>query len=188
MTTPARLLDFFILEAGDYLTRLETLVAKNGLQPSDAAQFVAAARGLRGSAAMARASGVSSLALTVERIASGVVQGATAWEPELQRALVGAVEDLKQMVHAARNWGVEQEARVGDALTRLARYAPVTDEKKDDQIIPVSQLFFNDNGQHIVQVASNPRTHYEQQLREQGGVVPDALSPSVDRLPTPPRP
>jgi len=188
MTTPARLLDFFILEAGEYLTRLETLVTKNGLQPSDAAHFVAAARGLRGSAAMAKASGVSSLALTVERIANGVVQGATAWEPELQRALVGAVEDLKQMVHAARNWGVEQEARVGEALTRLARYAPPNEERKDDQILPISQLFFNDNGQHIVQVASNPKTHYEQQLREQGGVVPGSLSPSVDRLPAPPRP
>lgn len=188
MTTPARLLDFFILEAGEYLTRLETLVMKNGLQPSDAAQFVAAARGLRGSAAMAKAGGVSRLASTVERIANGVVQGATAWEPELQRALVAAVEDLKQMVHAARNWSAEQEGRVGEALTRLARYAPVVEEKTDDQIVPISHLFFNDNGQHIVHVASNPKTNYEQQLREQAGVVPGALSPTVDRMPTPPRP
>jgi len=188
MTTPARLLDFFILEAGDYLTRLETLVTKNGLQPSDAAQFAAAARGLRGSAAMAKASGVSRLALTVERIANGVAQGATSWEPELQRVLVGAIEDLKLMVHAARNWGVEQEGRVAEALTRLARYAPMREERTDDQILPISQLFFNDSGQHVVHVASSPKTNYEQQLREQGGVVPGSLSPSVDRLPTPPRP
>lgn len=187
MTTPARLLDFFILEAGDYLTRLETLVTKNGLQPADAAQFAAAARGLRGSATMAKASGVSSLAMTVERIANSVVQGATTWEPELQRALVGAIEDLKLMVHSARSWGAEQEAKVAEALSRLHRYAPARQERKEEQIVPISQLFFNDSGQHIVQVAASPKTHYEQQLREQGGVAPGSLSPSVERVPTPPR-
>src|SRR5687767_5328318 len=188
MATPARLLDFFILEAGDYLLRLETIVTQKGMQPGDASQFAAAARGLRGSATMAKATGVSSLANTVERIANAVVQGATAWEPELQRALVGAIEDLKVMVHGVREWGSEQETRVQQALARLARYAPAQTEQTGEVIVPISQLFFNDNGQHIIQVAANPKTHYEQQLREQGGVTPDALSPNVDRLPTPPRP
>ncbi len=188
MATPARLLDFFILEAGDYLLRLETMVTQKGMQPADAAQFAAAARGLRGSATMAKATGVSSLANTVERIANAVVQGATTWEPELQRALVGAIEDLKVMVHGVREWGSEQEGRVQQALARLARYAPAQLEKTGEVIVPISHLFFNDNGQHIIHVAANPKTHYEQQLREQGGVTPDALSPNVDRIPTPPRP
>ena len=188
MTTPPRLLDFFILEAGDYLLRLETLVTQKGLQPSDAVAFAVAARGLRGSATMAKATGISSLATTVERIATGVAQGATAWEPELQRALVGAIEDLKVLVHGVRNWSTEQESRVGEALSRLARYAPARVEKSEDIVLPISHLFFNDNGQHIVQVAANSRTHYEQQLREQGGVTPGALSPTVERIPTPPRP
>jgi chemotaxis protein histidine kinase CheA len=188
MATPARLLDFFILEAGDYLLRLETILTKQGMQGADAAQFAAAARGLRGSATMARATGVSSLAATVERIANAVVQGATAWEPELQRALVGAIEDLKVMVHGVREWGSEQENRVQQALSSLARYAPPHVERTEDVVVPISHLFFNDSGQHIVHVAASPKTHYEQQLREQGGVTPGALSPSVDRIPTPPRP
>ena len=188
MATPARLLDFFILEAGDYLLRLETIVTQQGMQPADAAQFAAAARGLRGSATMAKATGVSSLATTVERIANAVVQGATAWEPELQRALVGAIEDLKLMVHGVREWGSEQESRVQQALSRLAQYAPAQVEKSQDVIVPISQLFFNDSGQHIVHVAANPKTHYEQQLREQAGVGPGVLSPTVERIPTPPRP
>ena len=188
MATPARLLDFFILEAGDYLLRLETLVTQKGMQPGDASQFAAAARGLRGSATMAKATGVSTLAATVERIANAVLQGATTWEPELQRALVGAIEDLKAMVHGVREWGSEQETRVQQALSRLARYAPASVEKSEDVIVPISQLFFNDSGQHVVHVAANPRTHYEQQLREQGGVAPGTLSPTVDRIPTPPRP
>jgi chemotaxis protein histidine kinase CheA len=188
MATPARLLDFFILEAGDYLLRLETLVTQKAMQAADAAQFAAAARGLRGSATMAKATGVSSLATTVERIANAVVQGATTWEPELQRALVGAIEDLKVMVHGVREWGSEQETRAQQALSRLARYAPAHIEKTEDVIVPISHLFFNDSGQHIVHVAASPKTHYEQQLREQGGVTPGALSPTVERIPTPPRP
>jgi chemotaxis protein histidine kinase CheA len=187
MTLPGRLLDFFSLEASEYLTRLESLAAKNGMEPSDAVQFAAAARGLRGSATMAKAGGIVQVAMTVERIGSGVVHGSTRWEPELQRALVGAVEDLKLLVRSVRTWGAEQDTRVEESLRRLARFAPARKERTDELIIPISQLFYNDDGQHIVYVAPNPKTHYEQQLREQsGGIGPGTLSPEVKRVPTPP--
>lgn len=185
MTTPGRLLDFFTLEAGEYLTRLESLAARQSMQPADATQFAAAARGLRGSATMAKAGGVSKLATSVERIASGVVQGAISWEPGLQRSLVGAIEDLKLLVRSVREWGAEQDARVEESLRRLARYAPAREERREELIVPISQLFYNDDGQQIVYVAPNPKTHYEQQLREQGGIPTGALSPEVKRVPTP---
>ncbi|MFN2635766.1 MAG: hypothetical protein ABR585_01900 [Gemmatimonadaceae bacterium] len=187
MTSPGRLLDFFTLEASEYLTRLETLVTGQSMQASDASHFAAAARGLRGSATMAKANGVQQLATTVERIATGVVQGAISWEPELQRSLVGAVEDLKLLVRSVREWGREQDRKVEESLQRLARYAPMSDEPRTEIIVPISQLFFNDDGQHIVYVAPTAKTHYEQQLREQGGVQPGALSPEVKRVPTPAR-
>jgi chemotaxis protein histidine kinase CheA len=188
MTMPGRLLDFFSLEASEYLTRLESLAAKNGMDSSDATQFAAAARGLRGSATMAKAGGIVQVAMTVERIGSGVVHGGTKWEPELQRALVGAVEDLKLLVRSVRTWGADQDARVEDSLRRLARFAPTRREQPEDLIIPISQLFYNDNGQHIIFVAPNPKTHYEQQLREQNvGIGPGTLSPDVKRVPTPSR-
>src|SRR5436190_17493299 len=195
MTTPGRLLDFFSLEASEYLARLEALATQQGLQSSDATQFAAAARGLRGSATMAKAGELARLATGVERIASGVVQGVTSWEPELQRALVGAIDDLKLLVRSVRTWGAEQDARVEGNLRRLARYAPARDERHEEIIIPISQLFYNDDGQHIVYVAPNPKTHYEQQLREQGGITPGTLSPEVKSAPkavsevhqTPPR-
>jgi chemotaxis protein histidine kinase CheA len=186
MTTPGRLLDFFTLEASEYLTRLETLVAQHGLQPSDAAQLAAAARGLRGSATMAKATGISTLANTVERIAGRVVQGAMEWEPELQRSMVSAIEDLKLVIRSVRSWGADQDARVEESLRRLARYAPPPPaERTEDIIVPISQLFYNDDGQHVVYVAPNPKTHYEQQLRETGRIGPGALSPEVKRVPTP---
>ena len=186
MTLPGRLLDFFSLEASEYLTRLESLAAKNGMEPSDATQFANAARGLRGSATMAKAGGIVQIAMTVERIGSGVVRGSTSWEPELQRALVGAIEDLKLLVRSVRTWGAEHDTRVEESLRRLARFAPTRKERTDELIIPISQLFYNDGGQHIIFVAPNPKTHYEQQLREQsGGIGPGTLSPEVRRVPTP---
>lgn len=185
MTTPGRLLDFFTLEAVEYLNRLESLVSRDGLQPSDALQLSAAARGLRGSATMAKATGISTLANTVERISGRVVQGAIQWEPELQRSMVGAIEDLKLVVRSVRNWSSEQDARVEESLRRLARYAPPREEPREDLILPISQLFYNDDGQHVVYVAPNPKTHYEQQLRETGRIGPGALSPEVKRTLTP---
>jgi chemotaxis protein histidine kinase CheA len=185
MTTPGRLLDFFTLEASEYLNRLEALVTRGDLELSDAQQLAAAARGLRGSATMAKANGISSLANTVERISSRVVQGAIRWEPELQRAMVGAIEDLKLVVRSVRNWGSEQDARVEESLRRLARYAPPREGPREDVIVPISHLFYNDDGQHVVYVAPNPKTHYEQQLRETGRIGPGALSPEVKRVPTP---
>jgi chemotaxis protein histidine kinase CheA len=185
MTTPGKLMDFFTLEAGEYLTRLESLATQQSLQPADATRFAAAARGLRGSATMAKAGGVSKLATSVERIAVGVLQGAIVWEPELQRALVGAIEDLKLLVRSVRTWSPEHDARVEESVRRLVRYAPAREERREEVIVPISQLFYNDDGQHIVYVAPNPKTHYEQQLRETGGIGPGALSPEVRRVPTP---
>jgi chemotaxis protein histidine kinase CheA len=187
MTAPGRLLDFFTLEAGEYLTRLESLAAGQSMESAEAIQFVAAVRGLRGSATMAKADGVSRLAASVERIASAVAGGAVSWEPELQRAVVSAIEDLKLLVRSVRQWGPDQDKRVAEGLRRLVRYGPVREERQDEVIVPISQLFFNDDGQHIVYVAPNPKTHYEQQLREQGGIGPGTLSPEVKRVPTPVR-
>jgi chemotaxis protein histidine kinase CheA len=188
MTMPGRLLDFFSLEASEYLTRLESLASKQSMERSDATQFAAAARGLRGTATMAKAGGIVQVAMTVERIGSSVVHGGTSWEPELQRALVGAIDDLKLLVRSVRTWGADQDARVEESLRRLARFAPARKERTDDLIVPISQLFYNDDGQHIIYVAPNPKTHYEQQLREQtGGIGPGTLSPEVKRVPTPAR-
>jgi chemotaxis protein histidine kinase CheA len=185
MTTPGRLLDFFTLEASEYLSRLESLATQQAMPASDATQLAAAARGLRGSATMAKASQLARLATSVERIAGGVVQGATTWEPDVQRLMVGAIEDLKLLVRSVRTWGAEQDARVEESVRRLARYGPTKEFRNDDVILPISQLFYNDDGQHVVYVAPNPKTHYEQQLRETGPIGPGKLSPEVKRMPTP---
>src|ERR1700741_4347227 len=128
MTTPSRLLDFFSLEPIEYLALPEGMANKQGLESSEAAQFAAAARGLRGSATMAKAGELARLAGGGERIASGGGQGVCSWDAEIQRAVVGAVEDLKLLVRSVRGWGPEQDARVDDAVRRLARYGPSREE------------------------------------------------------------
>jgi hypothetical protein len=75
--------------------------------------------------------------------------------------------------------------RVEESLRRLARYGPTKETRSDDVIVPISQLFYNDDGQHVVYVAPNPKTHYEQQLRETRPIGPGTLSPDVKRIPTP---
>jgi hypothetical protein len=101
--------------------------------------------------------------------------------------MVGAVEDLKLLVRSVRQWGAEQDSRVEESLARLARYAPAHPAPREDVMIPISQLFYNDDGPHIIYVAPNAKTHYEQQLREQGGIGAGTLSPELKRVPTPAR-
>jgi len=187
MTTPGKLLDYFTLEGGEYAGRLDTLVQQRELTAADKATFVTAARGLRGSATMARASGISRLAATIERVAAGLAAGNIAWAPELQRAMIGAVEDVKVLVRAVRIWGPEQDERAASGIARLTGFAPDRDAPQRDVVIPISELFYSDNGPHILQVAATPNTRYEQQLREQGGMRPEETAAASERLKTPPR-
>ena len=105
------LLDFFILEASDYVERLDTVLAEAGDGGPDAAECTKLARGLRGSATMARVGGIADVAAAVERAFREVHAGRTAWSPALGGVLVGAVDDLKVLLHAVRSWGPEEDAR-----------------------------------------------------------------------------
>ena len=105
------LLDFFILEASDYVERLDALVADAGDGGPDAAELVKLARGLRGSATMAKVNGIAEVAAAVERAGRELQAGRTPWTPALAGALVGAVDDLKILLHGVRSWGAEETAR-----------------------------------------------------------------------------
>lgn len=187
MTTPGKLLDFFTLEGGEYAGRLDTLVQKREMTGADRAALVSAARGLRGSATMAKAAGISKLAATIEDIAAGLGGGSITWTADLQRAMVGAVEDVKVLVRAVRVWGPEQDERAASGIARLHGFAPRTRTPEREVIVPISELFFADNGPHILEVAATPNTRYEQQLRDQGGMRPSETAAKPPRMVTPPK-
>ena len=114
------LLDFFILEASDYVERLDALVADAGDGGPDAAEVVKLARGLRGSAMMAKVSGIAEVAAAVERAGRELQAGRTPWTPALAGALVGAVDDLKILLHGVRSWGAEETARAQARVGAIA--------------------------------------------------------------------
>lgn len=124
MTSPSGLLDFFVLEASDYVEKLDGLLAAAGPSGPDAESFTRFARMLRGSATMARVSGISELSAALERVGRALRDRALAWEPALGGAVVAAVDDLKILVRGVRTWGSAEEQRAQARLAELTRYAP----------------------------------------------------------------
>jgi hypothetical protein len=60
---------------------------------------------------MAKVSGIAEVAAAVERAGRELQAGRTPWTPALAGALVGAVDDLKILLHGVRSWGAEETAR-----------------------------------------------------------------------------
>jgi len=113
--------DFFALEAGEYLERLDGLVAA-GESPS-ADEFVRLARALRGSALMANQHGIARAAAGLEALARAVREGRRAWDPSTQQVAVRGVDDLKIFVRRAGAWTDADTAKaeaLAHALEQLA--------------------------------------------------------------------
>src|SRR5206468_7203389 len=96
MTGPSKPLgmsDFFALEAGEYLERLDGLLAK-GESPS-ADELVRLARALRGSALMANQPAIARAAAGLEALGRAVREGRRAWDAATRHLAVRGVDDLK---------------------------------------------------------------------------------------------
>lgn len=127
MTSPG-FLDFFILEANEYIEQLDALVLRamnaGAAAGQDAEALVRNARALRGSATMAKLMPFAELATSLERVGRSVRAGALPWTPALGGALTSTVDDLKLLVRAARNWSPADAQRAASRVAELARYAP----------------------------------------------------------------
>lgn len=125
MSSSVGLLDFFILEASDYLERLDAVLARAGdsLAP-DAEEIGKYARMLRGSATMSRLTPIAEVAGGLERAARLLRDGTLRWDPMLRGVLTAAVDDLKVLVRGVRSWGANEEARAQARIAELARVAP----------------------------------------------------------------
>jgi chemotaxis protein histidine kinase CheA len=124
MTAPGGLVDFFVLEASEYIEQLDGLLAGAPASGPDAASVLQQARALRGSATMARQPFIAELATAVERVGRALHEGSLAWEPASRAALISAVDDLKLLVRAVRNWTPADEQRAQTRAAELTRYAP----------------------------------------------------------------
>jgi chemotaxis protein histidine kinase CheA len=113
------LLDFFVLEASDYVDRLQRLVAADEPQGPDAATLLKLARGLRGSAVMARLNSFAEATSGVERAARLLQEGRIAWTPGLGVSVADAISELRALIPMARLWGESHDQRARSAAGKL---------------------------------------------------------------------
>src|SRR6058998_1938432 len=123
MTEPSKPLgmsDFFALEAGEYLERLDGLLAK-GDNPS-ADEIVRLARALRGSALMANQHAIARTAGGLEALARAVREGRRAWDPQTQQLALRGVDALKIFVRKAASWTEADTAKAEALASQLEQF------------------------------------------------------------------
>src|SRR5437899_2706782 len=124
MTPPGKPLgmsDFFALEAGEYLERLDALLQQSETPAAD--EFVRLARALRGSALMANQQAIAKAAAGVESLARALREGRRPWDAQTKQLAVRAIYDLKIFVRRAANWTQADSAKaeaLGAQLDQLA--------------------------------------------------------------------
>ena len=123
--TPVGFLDFFILEASDYIDQLDAQLLAGHAAGPDADALQRVARALRGSATMAKVSSFSELAAGIERVGRSLREGMLHWNPALSGVLVAAVDDCKVLLRNVRAWSDADETRARARIGELTSLAPL---------------------------------------------------------------
>ena len=121
MTNPLGAADFFALEAGECLDRLETLVSQP--EPPSADEFLRNARVLRGSALMAAQAHIARAAAGLEALARAHREHRRPWDAATREQVAQAVEEFRLLVRRVPAWSeadTARAARVGRGLETLA--------------------------------------------------------------------
>jgi hypothetical protein len=109
MTNPLASADFFALEAGECLDRLESQVSREQAPAAD--EFLRNARVLRGSALMAGQHSIARAAAGLEAVARGHRDQPRDWDPATREHLVQAVEEFRLLIRRVRDWSEADSAR-----------------------------------------------------------------------------
>jgi hypothetical protein len=124
MSVAVGLLDFYILEASEYVDQLDALVGAAVHAPPESTPFITAARALRGSSTMAKLLRMAELAGSVERVARGLRDGSVRWTTEVRGAVISAIDDLRILLRTVRTWGAADEQRAAARIAELRRFVP----------------------------------------------------------------
>ena len=120
MTQPLAMSDFFALEAGEYLDRLDALLQPAA--PPAAEELVRLARALRGSALMASQQGIARAAMGFEAFARGVREGRRPWDAATKQIAIRSVDDLKIFVRKAASWTEADTAKAEVLASQLEQF------------------------------------------------------------------
>ena len=115
MSQPLGAADFFVLEAGECLDRLETLASSAATPAAD--EFHRLARVLRGAALMAGQGQIARAAAALEALARAHRDQRKSWDAATRERVAQAVEEFRRLVRQAREWTDADTARA----TRLTR-------------------------------------------------------------------
>src|SRR5690349_5655045 len=115
MTSPLGMMDYFAMEASEYLDRLRALVDAPDAPP--AAELVRYARALRGAALMANQQPIARAANGLEGVARAVRDGQRGWDSTTKDLCYTAVEALAGFVKRSGQW----TATDGQAPDQLAK-------------------------------------------------------------------
>jgi hypothetical protein len=118
MTDRMGLTEFFAMEAGDYLERLDALVSPP--TPPDPDELLRLTRALRGSALMAKQSGVAVAAEAFEQFARAVKERRRSWDEGTKQLAVRAVDDFKILIRQVGTWSEREEARAHELANMLS--------------------------------------------------------------------
>ena len=151
MALPSGRLQFFILEATDYLDRLAAIAVGPSAPEGD--DLVRLTRALRGAALMAGLEPYAQAAASLEQIAKAHRDQPVGWTAE-RRALVGmAIGELKHLTGRATEWSEADDQAARDLARRVsatsgaapapARQAPPAD---NDQLQPTVREFVGREG------------------------------------------
>ena len=124
MTSAGGFIDFFVLEASEYIEHLDALVLQASQGAPDGEAMQRTARALRGAATMAKLPAFAELASAMEGIGRATRDGVLEWNAGLRAAMVSAIDDCKILVRAARTWGAAESQRAETRKRELATFAP----------------------------------------------------------------
>ena len=122
MSVTVGLLDFYILEASEYVDQLDALVGAAVHAAPESTPFITAARALRGSSTMAKLLRMAELAGSIERVGRGLRDGSVRWTTESRAAIVAAVDDIRILLRTVRSWSAAEEQRAANRITELRTF------------------------------------------------------------------
>lgn len=192
MTAPPALLEFFQKEAHEYVDRLEQLLDSVQDRLGDPTAFLTHARALRGSATMTRLDGLSELASTIERLATGLRDGELAWTPRLHGALRAALIEVRSLIGGVLHWTEQDQRRSRTQSVALASVAagylstsgPA--QSPSSRIVPISRFFPEDGLPALVTRSSTPPITIGQRFRVDMAAAADGVGREAANLATSP--
>lgn len=123
MNGSPELLEFYLVEATEYVDALDRLVSSASEAP-DANALLATARALRGSSTMAKVEPIGELSLAIEQIAIRSRDADAEWSNDLYSSLRSCIDDLRLLIRAVRVWSDREQSRADARLADLKRHLP----------------------------------------------------------------